>query len=282
MQFIQNFGPFGVFFIMFALGLNLSIEKFLLVFKKPLNFLIGALCQIVILPIIGFTVINFFSLIPEFKLGVFLLLIMPSAAMSNYATKLADGNVSLSICLTSTCALFSFLTIPFYLNFFSNFVYEYDFNLNLVQFSLKTFLFITLPVFIGIFLRNKFDNFFKKYTFTFDRAALILFLTFVFIAIYKEKDNLLGYFDDVGVVMCVILVLVFLTALIITEIFVVDTSSKRAIRIEALLQNGAMGFVIGGIIFDDIEYLIPIAIYALLQYCFLLFYIGNININSKN
>ena len=26
MEFIQTFGPFGVFFIMFALGLNLTIE----------------------------------------------------------------------------------------------------------------------------------------------------------------------------------------------------------------------------------------------------------------
>ena len=143
-------------------------------------------------------------------------------------------------------------------------------------------MFITLPVFIGIFLRNKFNNFFEKHTFTFDRAALILFLTFVFIAIYKEKDNLLGYFDDIGVVMSLIVLFIFLASFTITQIFSNDLSSKRAIRIETLLQNGAMGFVIGGIIFDDIEYLIPIAIYALLQYCFLLFYIGNININSKN
>ena len=143
-------------------------------------------------------------------------------------------------------------------------------------------MFITLPVFIGIFLRKKFNNFFEKHTFTFDRAALILFLVFVFIAILKEKDNLLGYFEDVGVIMSLIVLFIFLASFSITQIFVGDVSSKRAIRIEALLQNGAMGFVICGIIFDDIEYLIPIAIYALLQYCFLLFYIGNININSKN
>ena len=282
MEFIQTFGPFGVFFIMFALGLNLTFEKFIKVFKNPSNFILGIICQIIILPIIGFTVIHFFHLVPEFQLGIFLLLIMPSAAMSNYATRLVDGNVSLSICLTSTCALLSFLTIPFYLNFFSNFIYEYNFNLNLIAFSIKTFLFITLPVFIGIFLRKKFNNFFEKHTFTFDRAALILFLVFVFIAILKEKDNLLGYFEDVGVVMSLIVLFIFLASFSITQIFVGDVSSKRAIRIEALLQNGAMGFVIGGIIFDDIEYLIPIAIYALLQYCFLLFYIGNININSKN
>ena len=45
----------------------------------------------------------------EFQLGVFLLLILPSAVMSNYATKLVNGNVALSILLTSFCALTSFI-----------------------------------------------------------------------------------------------------------------------------------------------------------------------------
>ena len=214
----------------------------------------------------------------EFQIGVFLLLIMPSAAMSNYATRIANGNVPLSICLTSLCALFSFITVPLYLNLFSNFLYGEKFDLNLFTFSFKTFLFITLPVFIGIYLREKFSSFFKKYTFTLDRAAFGVFLVIVFIAIFTEKDNLVNYFNDVGVVMS--LVLVFASSFIITQIFIDDIPSKRAIRIEALLQNGAMGFVVGALIFSEIQYLIPITIYALLQYCFLLFYLGNIKLKK--
>ena len=170
--------------------------------------------------------------------------------------------------------------IILYLNFFSKFLYNQSFDLQLFVFSIKTFLFITLPVFIGIYLREKFNNFFKKYTFTLDRIAFVVFLVIVFIAIFTEKDNLINYFDDVGVTMSIILVLVFFSSFIITQIFVDDVQSKRAIRIEALLQNGAMGFVIGALIFSEIKYLIPITIYALLQYCFLLFYLGNMKIKK--
>ena len=67
-----------------------------------------------------------------------------------------------------------------------------------------------------------------------------------------------------------------------TDLFIEDTGSKRAIRIEALLQNGAMGIVVGAQIFDKIAYITPIAIYALVQYIVLMFYIGNINISKKN
>ena len=280
MEFVKLVGPFGVFFIMFALGLNLSIKRFLRVFSKPKNFIIGILCQIIVLPIIGLIIINYFPMEKEFQIGVFLLLIMPSAAMSNYATRIANGNVPLSICLTSLCALFSLITVPLYLNLFSNFLYGEKFDLDLFTFSFKTFLFITLPVFIGIYLREKFSNFFKKYTFTLDRAAFGVFLVIVFIAIFTEKDNLVNYFNDVGVIMSLILVLVFASSFIITQIFIDDIPSKRAIRIEALLQNGAMGFVVGALIFSEIQYLIPITIYALLQYCFLLFYLGNIKLKK--
>ena len=96
-----------------------------------------------------------------------------------------------------------------------------------------------------------------------------------------EKDNLLSYFDDVGVTMSLILVMVLLSSFLITQIFVDDVKSKRPIRIEALLQNGAMGFVIGALIFSEIQYLVPITIYALLQYCFLIFYLGNMNLKNK-
>ena len=76
------------------------------------------------------------------------------------------------------------------------------------------------------------------------------------------------------------IILFFFSSFIITQIFVDDVQSKRAIRIEALLQNGAMGFVVGALIFSEIKYLIPITIYALLQYCFLLFYLGNMKIKK--
>jgi len=282
LEFVKLVGPAGVFFVMFALGTNLSIDSFTKVFKYPKNFLVGIFCQSIVLPLIGLVIISITSLKPEFQFGVFLLLIMPSAAMSNYATRLANGNVALSISLTSFCALFSFITIPVYLVLFEKFISSYNINLNLLIFSLKTFIFITIPVFIGIFCKHKFSKTFEKLSFTLDRTALILFLSIVLIAIYTEKDNLVGYFEDVGVIMFIILIIIFISASLITQIFIKDIESKRTIRIEALLQNGAMGFIIGSLIFSKIIYLVPIAIYALLQYTFLLFYLGNIQIKNKN
>jgi len=280
MEFVKLVGPAGVFFIMFALGLNLSIKKFLKVLKNYKTLLTGLICQIIILPIIGLIAISTIELTPEFQFGIFLLVIMPSAAMSNYATKLIDANVPLSITLTSTCALLSFITVPLYLNLFSKYVYSNIFELNLFIFSIKTFLFITTPVFLGIFFRQKFPKFFEKRIFILDRFAFVVFLLIVFIAILMERNNLLNYFDDIGVVVIILISSIVITIFIITKIFINDLGSRRAILIEGLLQNGAMGFVVGSLIYSEVVYLIPIAIYSLLQYCALMFYIGNIKIKN--
>ena len=280
MEFVKLVGPAGTFFIMFALGLNLTIQDFSKIIKKPNNLIVGFICQLIILPLIGLLLVNLYPMRNEFQLGVFLLLTLPSAVMSNYSTKLVNGNVSLSILLTSFCALFSFITIPIYLKIFSIFVFEGNFNLDLVKFSIKMFLFISLPTLFGIYIRKKFPIYIQKKTFAFDRAALFLFLFIIFYAIFTERMNLSGYFEDTGAISFIIVFLIWASVLGITNIFVDDLKSKRAIRIEALLQNGAMGIVIGAQIFERVEYITPIAIYALIQYVILLFYIGNIKIEK--
>ena len=113
MEFVKNVGPIGMIFIMFSLGLNLTAKDFLEVVKKPRNLIIALICQMLILPVIGIIIISFFPMQAEFQLGVFLLLILPSAVMSNYATKLVKGNVALSITITSFSSVDSSLaTLP--------------------------------------------------------------------------------------------------------------------------------------------------------------------------
>ena len=278
MEFVKLVGPFGTIFIMLALGLNLSVRDFLLTVKKPNNLIVGLFSQLLILPLIGLFLVKFYPMQKEFQLGVFLLLILPSAVMSNYATKLVNGNVALSIILTSFCALISFVTIPIFLKLFSMFIYNENFQLNLFFFSIKMFLFISLPVFLGIYIRYMFPAYVKNKTFALDRAALFVFLFIIFYAIYTERSNLFGYFEDTGSISFIIIILILSSVFLVTQIFVNENDSKRTIRIEALLQNGAMGIIIGAQIFSEIIYITPIAIYALVQYIILLFYIGNVNL----
>ena len=271
-------------FIMFSLGLNLTTKDFLEVVKKPRNLIIALVCQMIALPVIGIVIISFFPMQAEFQLGVFLLLILPSAVMSNYATKLVKGNVALSISITSFCALVSFVSIPIFLKIYSTFFKDVTFDLNLLKFSVRMFLFIALPTFVGILVRGNFKKFSEKNNLRFDRAAFFLFIFIIIIAIFTERNNLGGYFADVGAISFVVIVSILTTVYLITRFTLKEVRIQRTIMIEAMLQNGAMGLIVGAQLFHQLEYMTPIAVYALIQYVALMFYIGNININklSKN
>ena len=280
MEFVKNVGPIGMIFIMFSLGLNLTVKNFLEVVEKPRNLIIALICQMLVLPLIGIIIISFFPMQAEFQLGVFLLLILPSAVMSNYATKLVKGNVALSITITSICALISFISIPIFLKIYSSFFENVSFDLNLLKFSVRMFLFIALPTFVGILVRGNFKKFSERNNLRFDRAAFFLFIFIIIIAIFTERDNLGGYFADVGAISFVVIVSILTSVYLITKFTLKEVKTQRTIMIEAMLQNGAMGLIVGAQLFHELEYMTPIAVYALIQYVALMFYIGNININK--
>ncbi len=279
MEFVKLVGPFAIFFIMYSLGLKLSFINFYELLKKPKNLILGLICQLIFLPIIGLVIVSFYPMPNELKIGILLLLLLPSATMSNYASRLVDGNISLSIAITTICSLLCIITIPIGMKvLFELIMHQPIKNFDVKDISLKIFIIITIPTILGI-ITNRYFNYFKeRFVLLFDKISLILFLIIILIAVYQERFNLGGYFEYVGIIAPIILFFVLMVSIIFTKFLVDGIDSQRTITVECLLQNGAMGFIVSAQIFTNISYVTPIALYALLQYFVLAFYVANIKI----
>tara|TARA_Y100000996_G_scaffold126110_1_gene95319 strand:- start:607 stop:1452 length:846 start_codon:yes stop_codon:yes gene_type:complete len=279
MEFVKLVGPFAIFFIMYSLGLKLSFINFYELLKKPKNLILGLICQLIFLPIIGLVIVSFYPMPNELKIGILLLLLLPSATMSNYASRLVDGNISLSIAITTICSLLCIITIPIGMKvLFELIMHQPIKNFDVKDISLKIFIIITIPTILGI-ITNRYFNYFKeRFVLLFDKISMILFLIIILIAVYQERFNLGGYFEYVGIIAPIILFFVLMVSIIFTKFLVDGIDSQRTITVECLLQNGAMGFIVSAQIFTNISYVTPIALYALLQYFVLAFYVANIKI----
>ena len=279
MEFVKLVGPFAIFFIMYSLGLKLSFINFYELVKKPKNLILGLICQLIFLPIIGLVIVSFYPMPNELKIGILLLLLLPSATMSNYASRLVDGNISLSIAITTICSLLCIITIPIGMKvLFELIMHQPIKNFDVKDISLKIFIIITIPTILGI-ITNRYFNYFKeRFVLLFDKISMILFLIIILIAVYQERFNLGGYFEYVGIIAPIILFFVLMVSIIFTKFLVDGIDSQRTITVECLLQNGAMGFIVSAQIFTNISYVTPIALYALLQYFVLAFYVANIKI----
>jgi BASS family bile acid:Na+ symporter len=274
MSIVLQLAPAVIFFIMLGVGMSVSIKNFIKVFKNLKILFIGLFLQILILPSIGFLFIIFLPIVSVLKLGIILITCVPSAATSNYLTKLAGGNVALSVSLTAITACLSFITIPFILavivpvmidvpNIFQ--------ELNFLKFSIDLLFITTIPVFLGIFINTKFPIFVKEINKFYSIFSLLLFSIVIFAAWFSEWSAIFILYKSVGILVLLLAIVILISSYTLVTILNLNEADKKAIIIESFIQNAAMAIIIGGVAFGEKSgYLAIAALYALLQYKILL------------
>ena len=285
MEFVKLVGPAGMFFIMFSLALSLKIQAFKEIVKNPLSFYLGLVAQLIGMPLIGFIIALTIPFPMEVKVGIVLITCLPSAVTSNYLSKKMGGNVALSISLTAITSLIAFVTIPIIIKIYFLVVFENEsvivFNTTLIGASLKLFAVVTIPVIFGIIFNTIFPEFSKKIDPLFDKAALIVFLVIIGIAVYQDLHLIPEYVRFAGIKTVLIFVLAFFMAIFLTRLFKINQSDKVTIIVETVLQNGGIGIVLGALIFSNAKFIFPVAAYALLQYLFILIYFSYLRMAKK-
>ena len=94
---IDIFLPLSLVFIMFTLGLGLTINDFTNIIREPKAFGVGILNQMIILPVVAFIIVSLSGLTAEMAVGMMILACCPGGVTSNMITKLAKGDTALSI-----------------------------------------------------------------------------------------------------------------------------------------------------------------------------------------
>jgi len=268
MEVVTKIAPIALALIMLTLGLGLTTSDFTRVIKQPKDFLIGLICQVILLPIIAFVLIKILNVQPALALGVMIIAAAPGGVTSNILTKFANGDVALSVSLTAIISLLSILTVPFIviksadlldINYLSK-------EISMSGISIKMFLVVTLPVVIGMLIRKFAQDFIIKRTALIEKISLTLFII-VFISIWLEEwDNIIMYISRAGVITLILNVTMMVLGFYVAKIFASGIEQRKCISLECGLQNGTLAVFVSTQIFDDIIYLIPTASYALIMF----------------
>ncbi len=284
MELVKLIGPLILAFIMFSLGIGLSFENFKRVIVQPKDFIIGAISQLIILPIVALILIFLFPMPTELKVGLILLAAAPGGVTTNVITKFAKGDVALSISLTAVISLLCFITIPFIFSLTypiitgQNLPFDYSIGSIIVQ----IFLITTVPVILGMIFKAIFPSFFARAENFFVKFSFILFVFVLFMAIYQELPNIKEYFAATGLITLSLNIIVLIIAYFLCNIFNINAPQKKTILIETGLQNGTLAIVVTSLIFSEGIYLVPIATYALIMYAVILLYIFGLKIFNNN
>ena len=270
MEIVTKFAPFVLFYIMLGVGMGTNIKNFFEILKNLKVLLIGLTSQIIILPCIGFLFAIFATNDPVLKVGIILITSMPSAVSSNYISKLANGNIALSVSLTAISAILSFITIPFIFIVISPLIVSEVTvlqDLKFLKLSVGLLLMTTVPVLIGIFINTKFSIFTEKINKFFSYSSLFLFLLIIIGAWISEWSSVNELYKSIGFLLLVLTLAILIIVNILVNIFNLKMQNKRTIIIETLIQNGAMAIIVGELTLGfGSGYMSVAAIYALLQY----------------
>jgi len=265
---IDVFLPLALAFIMFALGLGLTGNDFLRVAKQPRDFFVGAFSQIILLPIIAFILVKIWPIAPELAIGVMIIAAAPGGVTSNLLTSFAKGDVALSVSLTAIISLLCVITIPFIVLTSVGLLADSSIaqDISLIGIARNMFLIVTVPVILGMLFRR----FASAIALTFEpiakKISTVLFVLVLLGAIAAERENVVSYFAQAGLITLVLNVVMMVVAYFVAHSLASGTKQKKSITIECGLQNGTLAIFVATSIFGGGMYVIPAATYSLIMF----------------
>ena len=258
--------PLALAFIMFSLGLGLTRADFLRVIKQPRDFFVGAFSQIIILPIIAFILvvahIKIWPIAPEIAIGVMIIAAAPGGVTSNILTAFAKGDVALSVSFTAIISLISVVTVPIIVinsaEYFGNDLQ----NISVIAKAILMFMLVTVPLIIGMLLKRFVPNFEPIAR----KISIILFVLVLLGAIAAERENVIKYFAQAGLITLVLNVVMMIVAYYIAQLLASGPAQKKCITVECGLQNGTLAIFVANEFFGGGVYAIPAATYSLIMF----------------
>lgn len=267
--------PLALAFIMFALGLGLTGDDFARVARRPKDFAAGLLSQIVLLPLVAFTIVSVWPVAPAIALGVMIVAVAPGGVTSNLLTAFARGDVALSISLTAVVSLLSVVTIPLVV------VLAYEWfigreptrEISLLRTGLGVFVLVTVPALLGMAMRRFAPRLAEGMEPVARRISGGLFVVVLLGAILQERANIVPYFAEAGLVTLTLNLTMMALAWMLAVLIGTGRPQRIAISLECGLQNGTLAIAVATLLFGGGPAVIPAATYSLTMFATALIFV---------
>ena len=268
--------PVALAFIMFALGLGLTVGDFARVARQWRDFAVGALSQVVLLPLVAFALVSLWTLPPELALGVMIIAAAPGGVTSNILTAFGRGDVALSISLTATISLLSVVTIPLVVAFSAAWLLggEAGAGVSVAGTAVGVFVIVTVPVLLGLATRRFAARFAARFEPQARRISALLFVLVLAGAIYQERDNVIDYFARAGLVTLALNLAMMALAFLLAAALASGPRQRIAIAIECGLQNGTLAIAVATLLFGGGAAVVPAATYSLIMFATALLFVA--------
>ena len=220
--------------LFYFLGLSSNLEQFKILFIEKKSLLYGFGIQLILLPLIGLLLSEIFSN-SLFAIAAIIVLIVPGGHVSGLLSHIKNGNVPLSVFLTSFASLISPITIIFWLTVITS--RATNFNVDATTSFIQLLLFVLIPFVFGMIVKAKF----KKFTnLIFKPLDAFLKILIVVVSIWTPIDLAAYILENIQQGLLISfssLIMIFIFSRILITFSNIDLANAKTLQIEALCQN---------------------------------------------
>jgi BASS family bile acid:Na+ symporter len=261
------FLPLALGFIMVGMGLSLVPSDFKRIVAYPKAVVLGLICQLVLLPTIGFLLVTLFGLSGALAVGLMIIAACPGGATSNLIAHLAKGDTALSISLTAVSSVLTVVTIPLIVNFsIVHFGEEGSVLLPVGKTIAQIFVITIIPVSLGMWIKNRKPVWADRADKPVRWMSAVFLALIIVAAILKERENLVEFFLLIGPATLTLNVGMLVLGFLLGKLLLLSPRQSLTISIETGIQNGTLGIFVAATLLKNSVMVIPSAIYSLIMF----------------
>lgn len=222
--------------IMFCMGLTLTVDDFKIILKNPKDLGIGCLSQFLIMPLLAFIIGILLNLDAALFVGLVIVGTCPGGTASNVMSYLADGDVALSVGMTSLNTLIAPIITPV----ITYLLLRTTVNVNIISMFLSIIGIVILPIALGLIINKYFEvkvNKIKKFL---PSISIIGIMFIIAIVISHNSAKILS--SGLVILTSVILLNLFgyLFGYLFAKVMGLSVKKCKTISIETGMQNSGL------------------------------------------
>lgn len=263
--------------LMFDLGLSLRFDDFARVVRQPWPVAVALFGQLVLLPLIALGLAWAFRLPPVYFIGLVLIACCPGGSSSNVFSKLAGGDVALSVTLTALSSVITLFTIPLIMSWATDLVGEsVGISLPVGNLIKQNLVLMLLPVLLGIGLNYAWPQAARRTDKVLSKLAFPLLLVLITVFYIQHHRTILENIGVLGLCVTALILVAIGCSSLLSRLVRTDSRQRRTVIIEVGMQNAAQAIAIASspIIFANEQMAIPAILYSLMMNIVLLIYVG--------
>lgn len=241
-------------FVMFGVALGIRPSMFVEVIRKPKSVILGACCQMVLLPALTFVLAvamkNWIS--PMMGLGMILVASCPGGNISNFISSLSKANTELSVSLTAVSTAAAMFTTPanfalwggLYLNFAGITSELPELSIPFWEIFKTVVILLGIPLILGILCAQYLPKVAERLKKPLQYLSIAFFIAMVVLAFGQNIDAFMKCIRFIFLVVLIHNLLAMAIGYSVGSAFRTSIQDRRTLTIETGIQNSGLGLVL--------------------------------------